>query len=72
MGQPLNLQKLVAHNETVRGIEKLKTMRTVLFIGLLSIADAIKPDWMNENHLWFYIIVFLGAVLSDIHETKKP
>jgi len=33
MGQPLNLQKLVAHNETVRGIEKLKTMREILFRG---------------------------------------
>jgi hypothetical protein len=45
-------------------------MRTILFIGLLSIADAINPNWMNKEYLWFYAIAFFGAIIGDIFVTK--
>lgn len=51
--------------------QNLINMRTILLIGFLSIADAINPDWLNENHIWFYVIAFLGAILSDIYVTVR-
>lgn len=41
-------------------------MRTVLFVGLLSIADVIRKDWVSENHVGFYVIVFFAVVIFDI------
>ena len=46
-------------------------MRTIIFIGLLSIADAINPEWMNDDYLWFYMIAFFGALIGDIYTTVR-
>ena len=40
-------------------------MRTVIFVGLLAIAEAIKPDLANAD---FYTAIFLIAVVMDLIE----
>jgi len=44
-------------------------MRTIILVGLLSICDAINPEWMPKEHLWFYIVIFCVAILGDIYTT---
>jgi hypothetical protein len=46
-------------------------MRTIIFIGLLSIASAINPNWMKQDQLWFYQMVFLGALIGDMYVTMQ-
>ena len=43
-------------------------MRTIILVGLLSIADAINPDWIDKSQTWFYTTIFLLAVITDINE----
>ena len=40
-------------------------MRTVIFLGLLAIADAIKPDLGNAD---FYTAIFIVVAAMDIFD----
>ena len=41
-------------------------MRTVIIVGLLSIADAIREDWCDENLAGFYAWIIVASILMDI------
>ena len=43
-------------------------MRTVIYVGLLSIADAINNDWCNVQHAGIYATIFICAVFMDMYE----
>jgi|APSaa5957512622_1039677.scaffolds.fasta_scaffold03471_4 hypothetical protein len=44
-------------------------MRTILLIGLLSIADAINPNWMPDKNTGIYIALLIIAILGDVVTT---
>ena len=46
-------------------------MRTVILVGLLSIADSINSDWMNNDYAWFYVLLAFFAVISDVSEITR-
>lgn len=42
-------------------------MRTVIFLGLIAIADAINTDWSSsQTTIKAYSIVLIGAIIMDI------
>lgn len=43
-------------------------MRTVIFLGLLSIADAINENWHEDSLIPYYFIVLICAIGMDIWE----
>ena len=45
-------------------------MRTVTFLGLTAIADAIRKDWMPDSVVNFAIIILICAIFMDIIEFK--
>jgi hypothetical protein len=43
-------------------------MRTVIYVGLLAIADAINKDWHQGQFIEVYAIIFIVAIAMDITE----
>jgi hypothetical protein len=44
-------------------------MRTVIFVGLITIADAVKRDWDPPQGLYpFLAIVLVAAIIMDLVE----
>jgi hypothetical protein len=43
-------------------------MRTVIYVGLLAIADAINKDWQQGQYIAVYAIIFIVAIVMDIVE----
>lgn len=41
-------------------------MRTVIFLGLLAIADAIREDWLTEEGIPLAGWVLVGAIVMDV------
>ena len=41
-------------------------MRTVTYVGLLAIADAINKDWHQGKYIAVYALIFLVACFMDI------
>jgi hypothetical protein len=47
-------------------------MRTVTFLGLIAIADAIRKDWYNNSQLiHFFALIFFIAIIMDVCEFLK-
>lgn len=46
-------------------------MRTVIFLGLGAIADAINNNWLHPGMVGFMAIVLIGAIVMDITEFVK-
>jgi hypothetical protein len=46
-------------------------MRTVTYVGLLAIADAINSDWANEKHIALYAFIFIFAAIMDLTDFIK-
>ena len=43
-------------------------MRTVIYVGLITIADAINKNWVNEAPIIVYVTIFIIAIVMDIFE----
>ena len=43
-------------------------MRTVTYVGLLAIADAINKDWQQGQYIAVYATILFGAIVMDIVE----
>jgi len=43
-------------------------MRTVTYIGLIAIADAINKNWHSGEFILFYAVILGGAIIMDIVE----
>ena len=43
-------------------------MRTVIFVGLMSIASAINNDWHTGEPIPVYATIFVAAIVMDIIE----
>jgi hypothetical protein len=43
-------------------------MRTVIFIGLIAIADAIDKDWLQGSALAVYSVTFIVVVCMDVYD----
>jgi hypothetical protein len=41
-------------------------MRTVIYVGLLAIADSINKNWHNHKHIGVYATILLIAMAMDI------
>jgi hypothetical protein len=41
-------------------------MRTIIYIGFLSIADAINPDWQQGQFIAVYVAILVIACAMDI------
>ena len=41
-------------------------MRTVTYVGLLAIADAINKDWQQGEFIAVYAVIFIIACAMDI------
>ena len=46
-------------------------MRTVLFIGLLCIADSIKESHWSDNTIHFMSAIFIASMVMDLTEWIK-
>ena len=42
-------------------------MRTVIYVGLLAVADAINKDWAGK-YIGIYAAILVGAILMDVYE----
>ena len=43
-------------------------MRTVIYVGLLSIADAINKDWQQGQYTAIFAAILIVAIFMDIVE----
>jgi len=43
-------------------------MRTVVFVELLSVANAINKDWSADENKKFYAVIFLASIAMDVIE----
>lgn len=43
-------------------------MRTVIYVGLLSIADAINKDWAGGQYIGIYATILVCAIFMDVYE----
>ena len=41
-------------------------MRTVIYVGLLAIADAINKDWQQGQYIAVYATILIAAIVMDI------
>ena len=41
-------------------------MRTVTYIGLLAIADAVNKDWQQKQFIDVYAVIFIIACTMDV------
>jgi hypothetical protein len=46
-------------------------MRTVIYVGLIAIADAINKDWHQGKHIGIYVTIFICAILWDMFDSGK-
>ena len=46
-------------------------MRTVIYLGLIAIADAINKDWFAKETVTFMVIILFIALFMDIAEFLK-
>ena len=49
-------------------VQNLNKMRTVIYVGLLAIADAINKDWQQGQYIAVYSTILIAAILMDIVE----
>jgi hypothetical protein len=47
-------------------VQKLNRMRTVIYVGLLAIADAINKDWQQGQYIAVYATILIAAIVMDI------
>jgi hypothetical protein len=43
-------------------------MRTVIYVGLLAIADAINKDWQQGQFIEVYATILVCAIFMDIYD----
>ena len=43
-------------------------MRTVIYVGLLAIADAMNKDWQQGQYIGVYATIFVCAIFMDIYD----
>lgn len=41
-------------------------MRTVIFLGLLAIADSINKDWSEPKYTPIFACVFIASITMDV------
>jgi len=46
-------------------------MRTIIFIGFITVANAVNPNWMHPDLEWFYMTIFCGALIGDMYVTMQ-
>lgn len=57
----------------VHEIPYIYSMRTVILVGLLSIASAIKPDWRPGYEIFTTFVLFAAAIMdcADFYKDHK-
>lgn len=43
-------------------------MRTVIYVGLLAIADAINKDWQQGQYISIYATILIASIVMDVVE----